>query len=335
MRDFLNGQAIRVRVGRQNETDIQKNSEFFLLCAGYGLTWADGTRPTRNHMPTDGPLYRFISINPMSGDMISSIRPPREGFKDVDYVKPLQHNFGQFIRGDFWLRVRRNEIGEFLEIATRSKLLWANGMPPRAGMKGRSVPKEGMTVMTVRHRSGEFRIATCAPEFFEGTCKPIVDFHYIPRKYEVACSSTLDAVRNAARAVAEAAAATVKVKMVLGITGQSAQQRPTNIATESQSILITSNMGSPFTNAAHGKIGGTPTAKAKTRCMDKDTFSFSTGAIVALAELFGPEEWRKGAAEVERMYARREDPSAAAEQLRQARWKTVLAEIEHVARRPK
>lgn len=55
-----------------------------------------------------------------------------------------------------------------------------------------------------------------------------------------------------------------------------------NLASESQSIIITSNAGSKITLARHGRANGTKIAEARAECAHDDKYDFATGAMVAL-----------------------------------------------------
>ncbi len=270
MKDFLDGKSIRFynRTGQRSAMDA-----FLRQCEDYGLRWADGSKATK--MPfggfTGGQYVAFIWIEPSTGHMIYRYEAPKTGYKDLLEMVPLKHTFGQFIRGDFWLHVRRDEIGEFLEMATQNKLLWTGGLPPRAGLKNRKIAQPGLTIATM---CGSSMMAIIG-EHFRGKRKKIVDFHYIPRNYEVARSTTLDAVKAAERAERRGRAA-------IG-----------------QSILITANEGSNTTYArwARSEADQEQTDITFARCSPDDEYSFATGATVAIARLLGREAWDKAVTE--------------------------------------
>jgi hypothetical protein len=270
MKEFLDGKAIRF-YNRTGQRDAM--AAFLRQCEGYGLRWADGSKASK--MPyvgfAEGEYVAFIWIEPSTGHLIYRYEAPKAGYKDLLEVQPLRHTFGQFIRGDFWLHVRRDEIGEFLEMATRNKLLWAGGLPPRAGLKNRKVAQPGLTIAALY---GSTTMAIIG-EHFHGTPKKIVDFHYIPRSYEVPRSTTLDAVKAIERAERRGRAA-------IG-----------------QSILITANEGSNTTYArwARSEADQEQTDITFARCSPDDEYSFATGATVAIARLLGREAWDKAVAE--------------------------------------
>lgn len=270
MKEFLDGKAIRF-YNRTGQRDAMV--AFLRQCEGYGLRWADGSKASK--MPyvgfAEGEYVAFIWIEPSTGHLIYRYEAPKAGYKDLLEVQPLRHTFGQFIRGDFWLHVRRDEIGDFLEMATRNKLLWAGGLPPRAGLKSRKIAQPGLTIAALY---GSTTMAIIG-EHFHGQPKKIVDFHYIPRSYEVPRSTTLDAVKATERA----------------------ERR--GRASGGQSILITANEGSNTTRARWARADADWEQIAVARCSPDDEFSFATGAAVALARLLGREAWDKAVAEAE------------------------------------
>lgn len=270
MKEFLDGKAIRF-YNRTGQRDAM--AAFLRQCESYGLRWADGSKASK--MPyvgfAEGEYVAFIWIEPSTGHLIYRYEAPKAGYKDLLEVQPLRHTFGQFIRGDFWLHVRRDEIGEFLEMATQNKLLWAGGLPPRAGLKNRKVAQPGLIIAAL---SGSTTMAIIG-EHFHGQPKKIVDFHYIPRCYEVPRSTTLDAVKAAERTKKRGRAA------------------------GGQSILITANEGSNTTRARWARADADQEQVAVARCAPDDEYSFGTGAAVALARLLGREAWANAVAEAE------------------------------------
>lgn len=179
MKDFLDGKAIRF----YNRSGQQDNMAAFLRqCEEYGLRWANGNRATKTPMIEWGNCYAaFIWIDPNTNRLVYLYEEPRAGYKHLFDVRPLQHTFRQFVVGDFWMHVHRDEIAEFFEMAAKHNLLFSGELVSRDGQKARRVAKDGLTVLTARLGGDGPRICALAPQRYEGAHIEIADFHYIPR----------------------------------------------------------------------------------------------------------------------------------------------------------
>ena len=305
MKDFLDGKAVRVPASREGLTG------FLRQCDEYGLRWADGCKATKLPLnPYRGVWY--ICREPISGGMIIRYEAPKSGFKDIWEVRQLKYSFGQFIRGDFALHVLPKEMADFLDTCSRNRLLWVDRMPPRAGMKGVKVPKDGIYVTC--HSYADAMPIMARRVIHIGFDKPIVEFRYVPRNYKAPQTSTLDDAREMERAARlthdwEPQDLTSPIPIVHGDCGATTVEkayRQLGLSPDKFGIvLIINDRLNPRITRASQSQKGTQTVRLKeAACSPRDAYSFETGAMVALARLFGYVIWERGAKEVEELWAR-------------------------------
>jgi hypothetical protein len=244
------------------------------MCDEYGMRWTDGSRAIK--LPL-GPFRRpyWIQYDARSGRMDYTNEMPNGGYKHLGDIRPFDHNFSQFIRGKLAIWVKPREIGQFLDLCEDNDLLWYGNIRARAGMKGGHVPTDGMFFLFGAETAWNRRYLTAGISPWFAIGHDVVDFHYIPRS----------APRSRPNMFEEPVAFPV-------------QDRST--ADGTRVIVIRGTKGSRKVSARMSKDERLRViAGSEATCSPSGTYSFATGAMLALARLVGEDAWRTGLSEVE------------------------------------